>query len=107
MKGGVGFSVWMDRFAERAPIQVIRTESNESGTCPIYLSLSFSCKLHSNPSEQSGIPSSELDTGSTVPGRGCPWRSEGISVSNPSVIMCVNTVPSPTRGIPIQIRLGK
>lgn len=63
-----GFSVWMDRFAERALIRVIRTESNKSGTSPIYLSLSFSCKLHSNPSEQSGIPSSESDAGSTVPG---------------------------------------
>lgn len=88
--GGGGFSVWMDRFAERAPIRVIRTESNKSGTSPIYLSLSFSCKLHSNPSEQSGIPSSELDTGSTEPGLGCRWGSDGVSVSNPPVIMCVN-----------------
>lgn len=67
MKGGGGFSVWMDRFAEHALIRVIRTESNKSGTSPIYLSLSFSCKLRSNPLEQSGIPSSEPDAGSTVP----------------------------------------
>lgn len=72
MKGGGGLRIWMDRFAVRAPIRVIRTESDESG--PIYLSLSFSCKFHSNPSEQSGIHSSELDTGSTAG----PWVPMGI-----------------------------